>query len=80
LTDRSVEDIVAGLAAAATTLNDGGAPVHLLLTLAVPTDEVLYGVFEAQSPEIVSQLCAPSPPPGRTRIAGIGRSITPLSE
>ena len=44
--------------AAATTLNDGGTPVRLLLTLAVPADEVVYGVFEAQSPELVTQLCA----------------------
>jgi hypothetical protein len=29
-----------------------------LITLSVPTDEVLYGVFDANSPDIVSRACA----------------------
>jgi phosphoribosylformimino-5-aminoimidazole carboxamide ribonucleotide (ProFAR) isomerase len=32
--------------------------VWLLLTLAVPTDEVLYGVFAAESPDLVQTACA----------------------
>ena len=35
-----------------------GSPVWLLMTLAVPTDEVLYGVFAADSPELVQAACA----------------------
>jgi hypothetical protein len=57
LTEQSVDDIVAKLDAAATTVSAEGAPVRLLVTLAVPTDEVLYGVFGAYSPEIVTATC-----------------------
>jgi hypothetical protein len=57
LTEGSVDDIVARLDAAATAVTDEGTPVSLLVTLAVPTDEVLYGVFGAHSPDVVSRTC-----------------------
>jgi len=57
LTEQSVDDIVAKLDVAATTISDEGTPVRLLVTLAVPTDEVLYGVFGASSSDIVSRTC-----------------------
>jgi hypothetical protein len=38
-------------------MSDEGTPVRLVVTLAVPTDEVLYGVFGAQSPDIVTATC-----------------------
>jgi hypothetical protein len=58
LTDKSVDDIVAKLDVAAITVSDEGTPVRLVVTFAVPTDEVLYGVFGAQSPDIVTATCA----------------------
>jgi hypothetical protein len=57
LTEQSVDDVVAKLDLAATTVSDEGTPVRLLVTLAVPTDEVLYGVFGAYSSEIVTATC-----------------------
>jgi hypothetical protein len=57
LTEQSVGDIVAKLDAAASTVNSKGDRVRLLVTLAVPTDEVLYGVFEAASADIVTSTC-----------------------
>ena len=57
LTDQSVDAIVAKLDVAAVTVSDEGTPVRLVVTLAVPTDEVLYGVFGAQSPDIVTATC-----------------------
>ena len=47
LTEQSVDDIVAKLDLAAANVSDERTPVRLLVTLAVPTDEVLYGVFGA---------------------------------
>ena len=41
--------MVAGLDAATTDMCAEGSPVWLLMMLAVPTDEVLYGVFAAES-------------------------------
>ena len=57
LTEQSVDDIVAKLDLAAANVSDERTPVRLLVTLAVPTDEVLYGVFGADSPEIVTATC-----------------------
>jgi len=57
LTEQSVDDVVAKLDVAALSVSDEGTPVRLVVTLAVPTDEVLYGVFGAQSPDIVTTTC-----------------------
>ena len=75
LTEQSVDDIVARLDAAATTLTDAGTPVRLLLTLSVPTDEVLYGVFDAGSRDIVSQACANAGVPHQRLSEDIGARI-----
>jgi hypothetical protein len=34
-----------------------GMPVRLLMTVTVPTDEVVFGVIAASSEDIVAQLC-----------------------
>lgn len=52
-----LDDIVAKLDAVAATMRVEGSVVNLLVTLAVPTDEVIYGVFAARSPDIVVQAC-----------------------
>jgi hypothetical protein len=57
MTDTSVDDVVTRLDAAAVTVSGEGTPVRLVVTLSVPTDEVLYGVFGAHSPDIVSKTC-----------------------
>jgi hypothetical protein len=57
LTEQSVDDFVAKLDAAASAVTEEGTRVRLLITLAVPTDEVLYGVFDASSADIVTSTC-----------------------
>lgn len=57
LTAQSIDDIVDKLNAAATTMTSEGRPVQLLLTLAVPFDEVLYGLFATFSSETVVEAC-----------------------
>jgi hypothetical protein len=81
LTDKSVDDIVAKLDVAAITVSDEGTPVRLVVTLAVPTDEVLYGVFGAQSPDIVTATCARAGVPHQRLSAHVGTRIReqPLS-
>jgi hypothetical protein len=54
LTEHSVDDIVERLDIAAGIVSGEGTTVRLLVTLAVPTDEVLYGVFDAYSSDVVS--------------------------
>ncbi len=78
LTDKSVDDMVAKLEAAATSVSSEGAPIRLLVTLAVPTDEVLYGVFGARSPDIVSRTCLQAGVPHQRLSGHIGTRIRHL--
>jgi hypothetical protein len=57
VTQQPLDDTVAKLDAVAATMRVEGSLVNLLVTLAVPTDEVIYGVFSACSPDIVVQAC-----------------------
>jgi hypothetical protein len=75
LDSHSVESIVAKLEAAATTVSGEGTPVRLLVTLAVPTDEVLYGVFGADSPDIVSRTCVQAGFPHQRLSGDVGARI-----
>jgi hypothetical protein len=75
LTELSVDDIVARLDAAATSVTDEGTPVRLVVTLAVPTDEVLYGVFGAHSPDIVSRTCLAAGVPHQRLSGDVGTRI-----
>jgi hypothetical protein len=81
LTDKSVDDIVAKLDVAAITVSNEGTPVRLVVTLAVPTDEVLYGVFGAQSPDIGTATCTRAGVPHQRLSAHVGTRIRerPLS-
>ncbi|MCV7081692.1 hypothetical protein [Mycolicibacterium insubricum] len=51
----SLADAVARLGAAAAKAC--GAPVRLLLAVGAPTDEVVYGVFSADSDDAVCEVC-----------------------
>lgn len=75
LSEQSVEDIVTRLDAAAATMTDEGTPVRLLVTLAVPTDEVLYGVFGAPSQDSVSRTCHQAGAPHHRLSGDIGTRI-----
>ncbi|OBB71331.1 hypothetical protein [Mycobacterium sp. 852014-52144_SCH5372336] len=75
ITEQSVEDLVTRLDAAAAVATGEGAPVELLITLAVPSDEVLYGVFGAASREIVSRTCLAAGAPHQRLSAQVGTRI-----
>ena len=57
LTDQSVDAMISEFDAAAALLNTRGFFVQLIVTLRVPVDEVLYGVFVADSPDVVNETC-----------------------
>jgi hypothetical protein len=57
VTSRTIEDIAAALQIAAAAMRAKGIQVRLLMTLAVPADEVLYATFSAYSPDSVVQTC-----------------------
>jgi hypothetical protein len=57
LTRELIDEMVADLDKAIAGMCAEGSPVWLVMTVAVPTDEVLYGVFAADSPELVRTAC-----------------------
>jgi hypothetical protein len=77
MTATSVDQMVAKLDAAATAVSTEGTPVRLVVTLSVPTDEVLYGVFGAQSPETVLKACLRAGVPYQRISSDVGARIQP---
>jgi hypothetical protein len=75
LTETSVDDVVAKLDAAAILVSSEGTPVRLVVTLAVPTDEVLYGVFGAPSGDIVTRTCHQAGVPHQRLSGHVGTRI-----
>jgi len=57
VTAESLEETAARLNECAASMSALGPPVHLLTMLAVPSDEVLFGVFTAGSARAVTQTC-----------------------
>jgi hypothetical protein len=56
-TTESLGETAARLDECAASMSALGPPVHLLTMLAVPGDEVLFGVFTAASARAVTQTC-----------------------
>jgi hypothetical protein len=57
LADVPVEPTLATLDDAAAMVSASGTPVRVLAVLAVPSDDVLFGVFSAASAQAVAQTC-----------------------
>jgi len=53
----SFDRSLARLIECAETTAAAGIPVHVLVTFAVPADEVAFAVFDADSPRAVEELC-----------------------
>ncbi|HEY7054831.1 MAG TPA: nickel-binding protein [Mycobacterium sp.] len=57
VTDAAVDATVTRLDETAASMCSEGMSVQLLMTLAVPTDEVMFCVFAADSAQSVAQVC-----------------------
>ncbi|TFV61464.1 hypothetical protein E4P42_00770 [Mycobacterium sp. PS03-16] len=57
LTEELIDAYVARIEAAAAQMRTDGKNVELVLTVAVPADEVLYGVFDGCDSDIVLHTC-----------------------
>lgn len=55
--DPHLEEAAAKLTDSAATMTSAGEPVQLLAMLAVPTDEVIFGVFTARDAAQVDRAC-----------------------
>lgn len=76
LTDASVAEMVAALEAAAAAVGVDG-PVRLVVTMAVPSDEVLYAVFAASSTDVVIDLCRRAGLPAERVTADVSAHVHP---
>jgi len=57
LTAEPLERTDAALDDCAASMSADGCPVQVLMTVAVPTDEVVFGVFAADSAQVVAAVC-----------------------
>jgi hypothetical protein len=57
MTDDALQATLAMLDASVSTRSAHGSPIHILVALAVPTDEVIYGVIAADSSARVKRAC-----------------------
>jgi hypothetical protein len=57
LAEERIEETAAALDDCAASMSTGGSSVRLLTILAVPSDEVLFGVFTADSADLVAETC-----------------------
>jgi hypothetical protein len=72
-------DISAGLDLSSTSLTAEGSPVRCVYALAVPADEVVFGIFEADSADAVAQVCRRAGrPPTRLSAAIADRNAGPM--
>lgn len=53
-----IDAFVARIESVTAQMRAEGTDIHLVLTVAVPADEVLYGVFDGCEPGLVSRTCA----------------------
>lgn len=57
IADEPLDHSVARLIECAATASAEGSPVHLLATLAVPADEVVFAIFDSMSEKPVADVC-----------------------
>jgi hypothetical protein len=75
LGDEGLEQIAATLGDSVAELCGQGIPVRLLNMLSVPTDEVLFGVFAADSAPVVARACEGAGLPAQRVTAAVDARI-----
>lgn len=68
----SIGDIVDRLNSRAELMATRGTPVQLLTAMTVPGDNYAFGVFAAESAEIVAQICGDAGAPAERISCGVG--------
>jgi hypothetical protein len=68
----SIEDLVDRLNSRAEFMSPRGTVVQLLTAMTVPDDNYTFGVFAAESAEIVAQICAYVGAPAERISSGVG--------
>ena len=78
LTEEAVDDTAATLDRCAAALSAAGTPVQLLVTIAAPADEILFGVFAAGSAHTVAAVCQRAGIAAQRVTAAVGTRIRPV--
>ncbi|MCU1696080.1 MAG: Uncharacterized protein JWR34_2143 [Mycobacterium sp.] len=79
-TDDQLERIATALAEGAAASSADGFPVQLIMTLAVPADDVVFAVLAAASPDDVTQTCRRAGIPAERLTATLGARIGTLKQ
>jgi hypothetical protein len=74
-TDDELDQTAAKLEECAAVMCADGSPVQLQMTLAVPSDEVIFAVFAASSAHIVAQTCHRAGMPAQRLTAAVDATI-----
>lgn len=69
LTENAIGSFATLLESTAEAMSVEATPIRLLVTLSVPADDALYGVFEAETPEVILRTC--------TRAGALPHRLTP---
>lgn len=78
LDENTVDQTVAALNTTAAAMTAEGTPVWLLVTLSVPSDEVLYGLFSSPTIDTVTDLCRRAHLPAQRISGDVAARITLL--
>jgi hypothetical protein len=73
----SFDSSVARLVECAASTSAAGAPVHVLVTFAVPSDEVAFAVFDAGSASAVAEVCDRAGIPPLRLTPAVGAELPP---
>jgi hypothetical protein len=75
LSEEILDRTLARLHQSAESMSESGSSAKVLMTLAVPTDEVIFCVFMASSSEIVAQACDRAGLPAERVTAAMAASV-----
>ncbi|HZU45919.1 MAG TPA: hypothetical protein VFA16_01480 [Mycobacterium sp.] len=75
LTAESLDHTAAMVSETAARMRAEGSAVRLMMTLAVPADEVLFAVFSARSAHIVSEACRRAGVPAQRVSSAVSAAI-----
>jgi len=74
-TEEAVDRTADALEQAGASMALDGSPVALISLLAIPTDEVLFGVFAARSERLVAEICTRAGIPAHRLTAAVDAHV-----
>jgi hypothetical protein len=79
IAEEPLDSSVARLMQCAASISAAGSPVHLLATLAVPSDEIVLAVFDSSAEQSVAEVCRQAGCPAQRLTAAVDARFWPGS-